>query len=114
MEKEFNIDVPLHLRGIKLSQYQQWIKIMNKYEENGIDDEKYLKAKMLQVFCALPIEDTHKIPLHSFDGVVQHLGELFKTDTPLQVRFSMEDPKGEKLELGMIPELAEMTFGEQP
>ena len=112
MNKEFKIDVPMHLHGITLGQYQQWLKIVDKFdEENG--DENYLKVKMLQIFCNLPIEDTYKIPLHNFDDIVSHLGELFKVDTPLKNRWYMEgDDNGEKLELGLIPDLHKMSFGE--
>ena len=112
MNKEFNIDIPMHLRGITLGQYQQWLKIVDKYdEENG--DENYLKVKMLQIFCNLPIEDTYKIPLHNFDNIVDHIGKLFKADTPLVHRWFMESADGtEKVDLGLIPDLHKMSFGE--
>ena len=110
MNKEFNIDIPMHLRGITLGQYQQWLKIVDKYDkENG--DDNYLKVKMLQIFCNLPIEDTYKIPLHSFDNIVNHLGELFNADTPLRNIWYMEAEDGsEEIELGLVPDLHKMSL----
>ena len=111
MEKEFNIEVPMHLHGITLGQYQEWLKIVDKFDEDKREDDEYLQVKMLQIFCKLPIEDTYKIPLTNFDSIVQHIGELFKVDTPLKRRWYMED-ENEKVELGLVPDLHKMSFGE--
>lgn len=111
--KEFNIDVPMTLHGITLRQYQQWIKIVKKYDDNDTDDENYLKVKMLQIFCNLPIEDTYKIPLHNFDNIVTHISKLFNEEQKLTTVFYMEgEDNGDKVELGMIPDLHKMSFGE--
>ena len=113
MIKEFNIDVPMKLNGITLRQYQEWMKILEKYQDDKREDEEYLKVKMLQIFCGLSIEDTYKIPLQSFDDVVKHIsGMFFDNRNKFHDSFLMKDDKGEVLEFGMIPNLDKMTFGE--
>ena len=110
--KDFNVDVPMTLRGISLKQYKKWLKIVEKYDEAEMKDDNYLKAKMLQVFCNLPVEDTYKIPLNNFDGLLVHLTNLFKEEPELKTRWSMIDPDGKELDLGLIPDLHKTTVGE--
>ena len=110
--KEYNLDVPQNLAGITLRQYQQWMKILTKYQEDKRDDDNYLKIKMLQVFCNLSIEDTYDIPLHAFDYVINHLNELFDTEHKLIQRFPLKSAEGKEYEFGFIPNLDKMSFGE--
>lgn len=110
--KEFNIDVPQTMEAISLRQYQKWMKILTKYEEDERDDEDYLKVKMLQIFCNLSIEDTYNIPLQAFDSVVLHITGLFAETKPLIRRFEFTDPNKETYEFGLIPNFDKMTFGE--
>jgi len=110
--KEFNIEVPQTMEAISLRQYQKWMKILAKYEEDERDDEDYLKVKMLQTFCNLSIEDTYNIPLQAFDSVVLHITELFADTKPLIRRFEFTDPNEETYEFGLIPNFDKMTFGE--
>ena len=113
MIKEFNIDVPMKLNGITLRQYQEWMKILEKYQADEREDEDYLKVKMLQIFCNLSIEDTYKIPLQNFDDVVKHISSMFYDNRNVHLdSFIMKDDKGEVLEFGMIPNLDKMSFGE--
>lgn len=113
MIKEFNINVPMKLNGITLRQYQEWMKILEKYQADEREDEEYLKVKMLQIFCGLSIEDTYKIPLQNFDDVVKHISAMFFDNrNKFHDSFLMKDDKGEVLEFGMIPNLDKMTFGE--
>ncbi len=111
MIKEFNIDVPLDLSGITLGQYQEWNKIVKRFEESENKDDNYLKVKMLQTFCNLPIEDTYKIPLNNFDSIVSHLAQLFQQECDLVRRWDMIFGD-ENVEYGFIPNLDKMSFGE--
>ena len=110
--KEYNLDVPNNLAGITLRQYQQWMKILKKYQDDKREDENYLKIKMLQVFCNLSIEDTYEIPLHAFDYVITHLTTLFDAEHQLIQRFPLKDASNKEYEFGMIPNLDKMSFGE--
>ena len=113
MIKEYKLSIPQALAGITLRQYQQYLKILDKWDK---EDEVYIKTKMLQIFCGLEIEDTFKIPLNNFDFAIDVINKCFKEETPLVPRFSMSatDEYGEEtvVEFGFIPKLDEMTFGE--
>ncbi len=111
--KEIELEVPLSLSGITLSQYQDYLKIYEKWDK---EDDIYIKSKMLQIFCGLKPEDTLKIPLASFDNTIQHLLDCLNSDTPLIRKFTMEgkDKEGNdaELEFGFIPKLDDISFGE--
>jgi len=113
MEKEFEISIPKSLEGISLRQYQDYLRMYDKWDK---EDEVYFKTKILQIFCGLNIEDTYKIPIVKFDGVVEHILNCFKEETPLIHKFYMtgKNSKGEdtKVNFGFIPKLDDMSFGE--
>lgn len=110
---EINLEIPLDLSGITLKQYQQYLKVYEKWDK---EDEVYIKTKMLQIFCGLPIEDTLKIPLASFDSTIEHLMTCLNSETPLIRKFTMsgKDKEGNdaELEFGFIPKLDDISFGE--
>jgi hypothetical protein len=110
---EINLEIPLDLSGITLKQYQQYLKVYEKWDR---EDEVYIKTKMLQIFCGLPIEDTLKIPLASFDSTIEHLMTCLNSETPLIRKFTMsgKDKEGNdaELEFGFIPKLDDISFGE--
>lgn len=111
--EELQLEIPVDLSGITLSQYQDYLKIYEKWDK---EDEIYIKSKMLQVFCGLKPEDTLKVPLASFDNTIQHLLDCLNADTPLIRKFSMKgkdkDGNDAELEFGFIPKLDEISFGE--
>ena len=75
MVKEYKLDVPTKLEGITLRQYQDYLKVLDKWDK---EDEVYIKTKMLQIFCNLDIEDTFKVPLNNFDFIIDALNRCFK------------------------------------
>ena len=113
MIKEYKLDVPTKLEGITLRQYQDYLKVLDKWDK---EDEVYIKTKMLQIFCNLNIEDTFKVPLNNFDFAIDTVNKCFDEKTPLVNRFNMsaKDEYGEEtiVEFGFIPKLDEMSFGE--
>lgn len=113
MTKEFNISIPTDLSGITLRQYQDYLRMYEKWDK---EDEVYFKTKVLQIFCELNIEDTFKIPLKDFDSIITHVLDLFKEETPLIRKFTMtgkdKDGNDAELEFGFIPKLDDMSFGE--
>ena len=112
MIKEIKIDVPQTLSAISLGDYQKWMKILTKYEEGGMDDENFLKVKLLQTFCNLSVEDTYDVPLGNFEYIVNHIAKLFADKQPLINTFEFIDSKEETFEFGLIPNFDKMTFGE--
>ena len=113
MKNEFEISIPESLEGITLKQYQEYLKMYEKWDK---EDETYFKTKVLQIFCGLNTEDTHKIPIVKFNGVIEHILGCFKEETPLIRKFYMtgKNAKGEdtKVEFGFMPKLDDMSFGE--
>lgn len=112
MIKEINIDVPQSLSAISLGDYQKWMKILKKYEDSGVEDENFLKVKMLQTFCNLSIEDTYDVPLQSFEYLISHVAKLFSEKQELINTFDFIDSNGEQFTFGLIPNFDKMTFGE--
>ena len=113
MIKEFQISIPKDLSGITLRQYQEYLRMYDKWDK---EDEVYFKTKVLQIFCGLNIEDTYKIPIVKFNSVIEHVLECFKEETPLIKKFYMtgKNKAGEdtRVEFGFIPKLDDMSFGE--
>ena len=113
MIKEYKLDVPTKLEGITLRQYQDYLRVLDKWDK---EDEVYIKTKMLQIFCNLNIEDTFKVPINNFDFAIDTVNRCFDEETPLVNRFeiSAKDEYGEEtiVEFGFIPKLDEMSFGE--
>ena len=111
--KEIDLEIPLSLSSITLRQYQDYLKVYEKWDK---EDDVYIKTKMLQIFCGLPIEDTLKIPLASFDSTIEHLLHCLNEDTPLIRKFTMsgkdKDGNDAELEFGFIPKLDDISFGE--
>ena len=113
MVKEYKLDVPTKLEGITLRQYQDYLKVLDKWDK---EDEVYIKTKMLQIFCNLNIEDTFKVPLNNFDFAIDTVNRCFDEKTPLVNRFEMsaKDEYGEEtiVEFGFIPNFDKITTGE--
>ena len=113
MVKEFEISIPKDLGGISLRQYQEYLKMHDKWDK---EDETYFKTKVLQIFCGLNIEDTYKIPIVKFNSVIEHVLDCFKNETPLIRKFTMtgKNKAGDdtKVEFGFIPKLDDISFGE--
>ena len=110
---EFNLTIPRDLGDITLRQYQDYLKIYDKWDK---EDEDYIKIKMLQVFCELSPEDVLKIPLASYDNIISHIIDMLNTESELITKFTMtgKNKEGEEteVEFGFIPKLDDMSFGE--
>lgn len=111
--KEFDLNIPTNLSAITLGQYQDYLKVVDKWDKK---DETYLNIKILQIFCGLSPEFATSIPLHAFESTIAHVTGLFSSETPLQRKFKMTglDPEGEEntVEFGFIPKLDDISFGE--
>ena len=111
--KEFDLNIPLSLSGITLGQYQDYLKVLDKWDK---EDETYLNVKILQIFCGLSPEFATSIPLHAFESTIAQVTGLFESATPLERKFKMTglDSVGEEntVEFGFIPKLDDISFGE--
>ncbi len=96
------INVPSSLAEITLGQYQKFLKIA----ENN-PDGNFLNAKMIEIFCGIPLSDSYKLKMSSVTAILDILNEMLAI-TPKHVeRFKMNG-----IEYGFIPDLDEMSLGE--
>lgn len=96
------INVPSSLSEITLGQYQKFLKIA----ENN-PDGNFLNAKMIEIFCGIPLSDSYKLKMSSVTAILDILNEML-SQTPKHVeRFKMNS-----VEYGFIPDLDEMSLGE--
>src|SRR5210317_2267043 len=114
MSKTFTISIPKELSGISLKQYQKYIKTV-KYKE-GTEPTKeeidFANLKLLECFCGITMKQAYNLPLTEFSGIIGHIAEMFKEETPLQRTFEMTDPNGETIKFGFIPKLDDISMGE--
>ena len=110
MNYELDLNIPKTLRGVKL---REWVKFFDIYEKNKDNDSnEFLNKKMLEIFCGTKLKDLHKIPVSSFDSIIEHLYNILNSDTPLVNRFKMKGSDDVEVEFGFIPNLDKMTYGE--
>lgn len=108
---KLNINIPQSLSDITLGQYQEYLKVVdiNKDDEEAGD---FLNLKALEIFCGLALKESYNLPVKHFHFALQHLEACFKEQTPLIHRFTFRDPNGVEQEMGFIPKLDDMTYGE--
>ena len=96
------INVPSSLSEITLGQYQKFLKIAENNQEGN-----FLDAKMIEIFCGIPLSDSYKLKMSSVTAILDILNEML-SQTPNHVeRFKMNG-----VEYGFIPDLDEMSLGE--
>ena len=99
---KISINVPTSLSEITLGQYQKYLKIA----ENN-QDGNFLDAKMIEIFCGVPLSESYKIKMSSVRAVIDILNELLSTNPNHVERFEMNGT-----EYGFVPDLDELTLGE--
>ena len=108
---KLDFTIPTSLSDITLEQYQKYLKIV----ENNKDDKnatEFLNLKSLEIFCGLELKEAYNVPVSTFNFALEHIMNCFSEETPLQKYFSFKDSNGVKQEMGFMPKLEEMTYGE--
>ena len=94
------INVPSSLSEITLGQYQKFLKIAENNQEGN-----FLDAKMIEIFCGIPLSDSYKLKMSSVTAILDILNEML-SQTPKHVeRFKMNG-----VEYGFIPDLRRNEF----
>lgn len=108
---EFIISIPSTLRDVKLKEWQKFQTVLesNKDDKNSND---FLNLKMLQIFCGVDLEQINSIPLNQFEGILEHLNDVFSEKTGRVNSFKLRGTDEVEVEFGLIPNLDEMTYGE--
>ena len=99
---KIEINVPTSLNEVTLGQYQKYLKIA---ENNS--DGNFLDAKMIEIFCGIPLSDSYKLKMSSASAIVDILSELINQTPKHTERFQING-----IEYGFIPDLDEMSLGE--
>ena len=100
---KIEISVPTSLSEITLRQYQKFLKIQENNPEGN-----FLDAKMIEIFCGIPLSDSYKLKMASATAIVDILTDLLsQTNTKHVQRFKLYG-----VEYGFIPDLDEMSLGE--
>ena len=99
---EVNLTVPKDLSEITLKQYQDFLKIQSKN-----DDEEFIAQKMISIFCGISMLEVLKIRVTSLNDLIEHFTTIFSKKTELVERFTLDG-----VEYGHIPKLEDMSFGE--
>ena len=99
---KIEVNVPTSLNEVTLGQYQKFLKIAENNPEGN-----FLDAKMIEIFCGIPLSDSYKLKMSSVTAIVDILTELLESKPNHIERFEMNG-----IEYGFIPDLDEMSLGE--
>ena len=97
-----NITIPTDLSEITLRQYKHFLKI-----QKSVDDEKFLGAKIIEIFCGVNLEDVMQIKFNDSEFIVETLTEMFEQKPNLVTKFKLNNK-----EYGFHPQLDDLTLGE--
>ena len=99
---KLNIKIPTSLNDITLRQYKHFLKIQTE-----IKDERFLNAKMIEIFCNVTLEQVMLLKLNDSQEIIGILGKLFDEKPQLITRFNLN-----KIDYGFHPQLDDLTLGE--
>tara|TARA_R110002167_G_scaffold153216_1_gene347363 strand:- start:440 stop:1093 length:654 start_codon:yes stop_codon:yes gene_type:complete len=99
---KIEINVPTSLNEVTLGQYQKFLKIAENNPEGS-----FLEAKMIEIFCGIPLSESYKLKMSSAAAIVDILNELLSQTPKHSERFKMND-----IEFGFVPDLDELSLGE--
>ena len=96
------IIIPSSLSEIRLSQYQELMKLQNDDDSNDI-----AAKKMISMLCKIKMSEVNLFSAGDVFTLMAKLGDLFKEEPHFEPTFFID-----KYEFGFIPDLENMTFGE--
>ena len=97
-----NINVPTELNEITLKQYQEFLKVQDKSQDNH-----FIQTKMIEIFCRVKPQDALNIKLSDADRIAKIISDIFEQKPNLQKSFWLNN-----VEYGFVPDLDEITLGE--
>jgi len=107
---EFDISIPTSIKSIKLSQWQDYSKILDK--NKGQEDSDFVKLKMLNIFCGLDMNKARDLQLSTFDSIIDHINSLFGNIPDRVHQFTLRGTDNVEVTFGLIPNLDKMSYGE--
>lgn len=107
---EFDISIPTSIKAIKLRQWQEYAKILDK--NKGQEDSDFVKLKMLNIFCGLDMNKARDLQLSTFDSIIDHINSLFGNIPDRIHQFTLRGTDNVEVTFGLIPNLDKMSYGE--
>lgn len=104
--RSISITVPTSLSDIKLSQYQKFLRTTKDSE-----DIKFIDRQLVGIFCNISDATVNNMTSKSFNEVVQDIRNILdieKKEIPFIRMLKYDD-----INIGFIPNLDEITVGEQ-
>ena len=99
---QIEINVPTSLNEITLQQYQRYLKATEE-----IPDGSLLDAKIIEIFCGIPVSESYKLKMSSVQSIVDILVDMLNEKPTHINKFSLDG-----VQYGFIPDLDEMSLGE--
>jgi hypothetical protein len=103
---QIKIQVPTSQSEITLGQYQKYLSLVDVNKDDEAS-ENFLALKMLEVFCYVPYKETLSYKYKDILAITQMITEVLQVQEDHVQRFNMG-----KVEMGFIPKLDDMSFGE--
>ena len=100
---KLKINIPSTLDEIKLKDYKHFVKFQ---DDKNIDD-KFYRAKMIEIFCNANLKDVLHMKYTDSEEVIQILEKLFEEKPDLIRTFKING-----VEYGFHPSLDDMSLGE--
>ena len=107
MVNKLEINVPESLSDISLSQYKEWVKLVEAVGEDKESKSDFLDRALIEIFCKVSIQDIASIKATEFSKILDILQETFsKESKELVTRFSIDG-----VEYGFEPNVQDMLTG---
>ena len=99
---QLELTVPTSLNEIPLVNYQEFIKMREK-----TNDDEFMAQKMIEIFCGIKLKEIVNLKMTEVNKLILHFNELFSHTPKLIPTFKIGE-----LEFGFITNLEDISFGE--
>jgi hypothetical protein len=99
---QLELTVPTSLNEIPLMNYQEFIKMREK-----TNDDEFMAQKMIEIFCGIKLKEIVNLKMTEVNKLILHFNELFSHTPKLIPTFKIGE-----LEFGFITNLEDISFGE--
>jgi len=99
---KIKLDIPGSMDDITLRDYKHFLKI-----QDNNDDPKFIKAKMLEIFCKVSLKEVYRMKYKDSEEVITMLDKTFNDKPSLVKKFKLG-----KNQYGFHTSLDDMTLGE--
>lgn len=99
---QLELTVPTSLNEIPLANYQEFIKMREK-----TNDDEFMAQKMIEIFCGIKLKEVVNLKMIEVNKLILHFNDLFSYTPKLIPTFKIGE-----LEFGFITNLEDISFGE--